>query len=45
MSRKQVALAVAAVLAAVAATLKQCSDETPILPSAPPAAAADAGAP
>lgn len=43
MTKKQIALALAAVLAAVAGTLRQCPDETPVMPGAP--VSADAGAP
>lgn len=42
-TKKQLALAVAPILAAVVVTLKQCEDTTPVVPTAP--VVADAGAP
>jgi hypothetical protein len=46
-SKKQLALAAAAVLAAVVTALQKCDDESPVLggASAVPSASADAGAP
>lgn len=42
-SKKQVAAILAAVLTAVVVTLRNCDDETPLVPSVPVVGAVDAG--
>lgn len=44
MTKKQIAVAAAAVLTAAASTLSQCKDETPVLPSQGVTVSPDAGA-
>lgn len=43
MTKKQIALAVAAVLGVLAGTLKACDDDSPVFNTTPAAAPADAG--
>lgn len=44
MTKKQVALAVAGILTAVAGTLSQCKDDSPVVPRTGVTVGADAGA-